>query len=142
MAKIAEEPIANMEETTKTTTTRDKVVTRSPKASAAGTKPEDWSIELPHNFALDLDGLVAQFGKETVYANAFAQLIVSFQAAVRRLAENGKSDEEITTIMSTWKPGDKLGVGGDPIQKTLASFGNLSPEQKADLLQKLQALAS
>lgn len=119
---------------------RTTVTTKAPKAIAAGHKPEGWSIELPHNLPDTLDDMITAFGADTVYSSAFAQIIVGFQAAVRRLAEAGKSDDEIASTMLTWKPGMRLGLGGDPIARTLANFGNLSPEQQADLLQKLASM--
>ena len=119
---------------------RTTVTTKAPKAIASGNKPEGWSIELPHNLPESIDDMISTFGAETVYNAAFAQIIVGFQAAVRRLAEAGKSDEEIISTMATWKPGMRLGLGGDPIARTLANFGNLSPEQQAELLAKLATL--
>lgn len=113
------------------------VTTRAPKAVTSGYKPEGWSITLPHNLAENLQDLITQFGEQMVYDNAFAQIIVGFQGAVRRMAEANKTDDEIREVMASWKPGMRLGLGGDPIQKTLANFGNLSPEQQAAFMKQL-----
>lgn len=119
---------------------KTRVFTRSPKAVAAGHKPEGWIIELAHNLPEELDELVEKLGDKQVYNLAFAQYIVGFQSAVRRMAESGKSDEEIVATMQTWKPGDRIGTSGDPIQRTLANFGNLTREQQAELMAKLAAM--
>lgn len=121
-------------------TSKTTVTTKAPKAIAAGHKSEGWSIELQHNLPDNLEDMITTFGADVVYNNAFAQIIVGFQSAVRRLAEAGKSDDEIASTMAEWRPGMRLGLGGDPIAKTLANFGNLSPEQQADLMQKLAGL--
>ena len=119
---------------------RTTVTTRAPKAEKSGKKPAEWSIELNHGLPEEFDELVEKLGEKTVYALAFAQYIIGFQSAVRRLAEAGKSDDEISNTMQNWKPGDRLGLGGDPIQRTLANFGNLTPEQQAQLMQQLASM--
>lgn len=117
------------------------ICTRAPKAVESGKKPADWSISLPDPFAdKTLDELRDAFGEEAVCAAAVAQLRVKFQAAVRSLAEAGKPDEEIVNIMSTWKPGDKLGLGGDPTANILRNFGNMTPEQQAQMIAMLQGM--
>lgn len=117
------------------------ITTKAPKAVESGKKPEGWSISLPDPFAeKSLDELKEAFGEEPVCAAAIAQLRVKYQAAVRSLAEAGKSDEEIASTMSTWKPGDKLGLGGDPTANILKNFGNMSPEQQAQIIAQLQGM--
>lgn len=116
------------------------ITTRAPKASSAGKKPEDWAITLPDPFLGDLDTLTAKYGSEVITAAAQQQLRIRFQAAVRALAEAGKSDEEITATMASWKPGDRLGLGGDPKATILKNFGNMTPEQKAELIRQLSEM--
>lgn len=116
------------------------VFTRAPKAVSSGKKPEGWIIELEHGLPEDLDGLVEKLTETVVYQLACAQYIIGFQNAVRSLAKAGKTDEEIRNVMSTWKPGERLGLGGDPIQRTLANFGNLNKEQQAELMAKLASM--
>ncbi len=115
------------------TTTANIITTRSPKAVTAGHKPEGWEISLEHGFADNLQDLCGQFGEQAVFDAAFSQFVVGFQGAVRRMAEAGKSDDEIKETMANWKPGMRLGLGGDPIARTIANFGNLSPEKQAEV---------
>lgn len=118
------------------------ITTRAPKAVEKGKKPEDWSISLADPFLGDLEELSAKYGAEVIAESARAQLRVKFQGAVRSLAEAGKSDDEIEATMKNWKPGDKLGLGGDPEAVILKNFGNMSPEQRAQLLAMLSAQAN
>lgn len=116
------------------------ITTRSPKAVESGNKPEGWSISLPDPFLGSLEELAEKYGPEVVAESARAQLRVKFQAAVRSLAEAGKPDEEISATMSSWKPGDKLGLGGDPQAVILKNFGNMTPEQRAALIEQLSQM--
>lgn len=116
------------------------ITTRSPKAVESGKKPEGWSISLPDPFLGSLEELAEKYGPEVVAESARAQLRVKFQAAVRSLAEAGKADEEISSTMSSWKPGDKLGLGGDPQAVILKNFGNMTPEQRAALIEQLSQM--
>lgn len=116
------------------------ITTRAPKAEASEKKPAGWSISLPDPFLGDLDSLSEKYGAEVIAESARAQLRIKFQAAVRSLAESGKPDEEISATMATWKPGDKLGLGGDPQAVILKNFGNMSPEQRAQLIAQLSAM--
>ena len=116
------------------------ITTRAPKACESGKKPEGWSISLPDPFLGELEELAEKYGKEVIAEAARAQLRIKFQAAVRSLAEAGKSDEDITSTMSSWKPGDKLGLGGDPQALILKNFGNMTAEQRAALIAQLSAM--
>lgn len=132
MARLTEESTVDVEGQT--------ITTRSPKAIESGKKPEDWSISLPDPFLGDLEALSEKYGAEVVAESARAQLRVKFQAAVRSLAEAGKSDEEIASTMASWKPGDKLGLGGDPQAVIMKNFGNMTPEQRAALIEQLSKM--
>ena len=116
------------------------ITTRAPKAVEKEKKPEGWSISLPDPFLGSLEELGEKYGAEVVAEAARAQLRIKFQAAVRSLAEAGRSDEEITSTMASWKPGDKLGLGGDPQALILKNFGNMTPEQRAALIEQLSKM--
>lgn len=117
------------------------ITTSAPKAVTSGKKPEGWSITIPDPFlAESLDELAERFGKEVVLTAAQQQLRVKAQSAIRSMAEAGKPDEEIIATMQTWKPGDKLGLGGDPMAVVMKNFGNMSPEQRQMLMEQLAAI--
>lgn len=116
------------------------ITTRSPKAVEAGKKPEGWAISLPDPFLGSLEELAEKYGQEVVAESARAQLRVKFQSAVRALAEAGKEDGEISATMANWKPGDRLGLGGDPQAVILKNFGNMTAEQRAALIEQLSKM--
>lgn len=116
------------------------ITTRSPKAVESGKKPEGWAISLPDPFLGSLEELAEKYGQEVVAESARAQLRVKFQAAVRALAEAGKDDDEISSTMANWKPGDRLGLGGDPQSVILKNFGNMTAEQRAALIEQLSKM--
>lgn len=108
----------------------------------ASKEADSRSITLPDPFLGELEELEEKYGKEVVAEAARAQLRVKFQAAVRSLLRANKSDEEISSVMASWKPGDKLGLGGDPQAMILKNFGNMTPEQRAQLIAQLSAIGA
>lgn len=117
------------------------ITTSAPKAVANGKKPEGWSLTISDPFlAESVDELVEKYGPEVVLTAAQQQLRVKAQAAIRSMAEAGIEDEEIINRMASWKPGDKLGLGGDPVAATLKNFGNMSPEQREALIAQLMEI--
>ena len=120
------------------------ITTRAPKAEKSEKKPENWSITLPDPTAgLTLEEMANKFGEEKVNELAKANFIIRFQSAIRSMAEAGKSDEEIAATMQSWKPGDKVLDGTkDPEQSILKNFGNMTPEQRAELMAKLSAMSA
>lgn len=125
------------------------ITTRAPKAEKGDpskgkmpTKPEGWVITLPDPFSgLTLEELCAKYGEDKIRELAVAQAIVKFQGAIRTMAEQGRPDEEIAEVMSGWKPGDKVGEGRmSPEQQIVKNFGNMTPEQRAELIAKLSAM--
>lgn len=125
------------------------ITTKAPKAEKGDpekgkmpTKPEGWSMTLPDPTAgLSLEELIEKYGEEKIKELAVAQFVVKFQAAIRTMAENGRADEDIAQTMSTWKPGDKISEEKlTTEQKILKNFGNMTPEQRAELMAKLAAM--
>lgn len=93
------------------------------------------------DFGQNLDGAVAKFGAEVVYSNFVRASKVTAQAAMRRLMEAGKSQEEVQTTMEAWKPGVALERTVDPVAALLAKFGKMDAAAQAQLLADLQAKA-
>lgn len=137
---MSQEHVENQVEGQTITTRAPKAEKGDPEKGKAPTKPEGWSISLPDPFLSSLEELSEKYTSEAVAEAARAQLRVKFQAAVRSLAEAGKPDEEIISTMASWKPGDKLGLGGDPQQVILKNFGNMTPEQRAALIEQLSRM--
>lgn len=115
------------------------IVTKSPKAVENGLKPADWQSVLPDPFIeKSLDELCQVYGESCVVELFRSAARVRFQSAVRTLAEQGKSDQEIADTMASWKPGDKLS-SGTSTTNIVKHFANMSPEQQAELIAMLTA---
>lgn len=110
------------------------ITTKAPKAVKEGKKPEGWAIDIPFNFGTDLEEARALYGDKVVYNLYAGQARVAFQSQVRRLAEAGKSDEEIKSALSGWRPGTSISVEKDPLTAARENFMKLSPEEQAMLL--------
>jgi hypothetical protein len=95
---------------------------------------------ITYDFGGDLDGAIAKFGKEVVYANFVRSSVITAQAAMRRYMEDGKAQDEIISKMSAWKPGVPLERTVDPIAATLARFQSMSAEDQLELLNKLKSM--
>jgi hypothetical protein len=92
------------------------------------------------DFGGDCDAAVALFGKDVVYANFVRSAVITAQAAIRRMLDDGKGQEEVTSKMAGWKPGTPLERISDPIGATIAKFGALSEADQAALIEKLMAM--
>lgn len=91
-----------------------------------------------YDFGTDLDEMVKKFDKQTAFTNARANMKIVAQAAMRRLIQAGKTQDEITSIMKSWKPGVTLERTVDPKAAILAQWKNYSPEEKAAFLAELK----
>lgn len=102
------------------------------------TKEHPEARTVSYEFPETLEGLVAKFGNDEVYSNAVGSFVISLQALCRRHIE--KSDEEIQELVNNWDPNTRsVGVRKTAAEKVSAALGQLTPEEKAALLAKLQA---
>ena len=86
----------------------------------------------------DLEGLVAKFGAESVASAASGAYVISLQALCRRHIE--KSDAEIQALVDAWNPNERApAVKQTAFERASGALSKLSPEEKAELLRKLQA---
>jgi len=110
---------------------------------AATYKKGDADVEaaILYDFGQNLEGAVEKFGADVVYSNFVRASKVTAQAAMRRLLEGGKSQEEVQTTMDSWKPGVTLERTVDPVAVLLAKFGKMDASAQAQLLADLQAKA-
>ena len=100
------------------------------------------SATVEYNFGANLEESVALFTKEVVHSLMVADGKVTVQAGIRRLLNAGKTQAEIQEYFNTYKLGVKAApVTGDPIQKLLSKFGTMTPEEQADVLNKLREAA-
>lgn len=80
---------------------------------------------------------VAKFGAEVVFSNFKRSANITAQAAMRRLLEAGKSQEEITAAMAAWAPGVSLERTVDPVKALLGKFATMSKEEQEKIISDL-----
>ena len=95
-----------------------------------------------YDFGGNVEGAVSKFGADVVYSNFVRAAKITAQAVMRRLAEGGKSDEEIADTMAAWKPGVQLERTVDPVAAMLKKFGSMDAEAQAKFIADLQAKAN
>ena len=103
---------------------------------------EDRECTILFDFGGDITAAIEKFGGDVVYSNFVRASKVTAQAAMRRLMEAGKTDEEVTTTMESWKPGVALERTVDPVAALMAKFSKMDPAEQAKLLADLQAKAN
>lgn len=94
------------------------------------------------DFGEDINQAIELFGAEVVMSNFTKSAIITAQAAIRRMLEAGKTQEEITVKMADWKPGVALERVTDPVASLVARFPTMSAEEQAAVLQKLEKAAA
>ena len=109
---------------------------------AKSTKVEGEGAEIQFDFGGNTAAAVEKFGEEVVYSNFVRAATITAQAAIRRMLESGKSQEEITSAMQSWKPGVQLERTVDPVASVLGKFGSMSPEEQRALIKQLQQRAN
>lgn len=100
--------------------------------------PVEVEFDLPEGQAL-----VDKYGLELVAGKAHGALVIDIQAAMRRLIDTGKSQEEIQAAVAAWAPGVRGPVVKQTaFQKAVGALGSLSAEEKAELLRQIKASAA
>lgn len=102
--------------------------------------PARGPVEVEVNIPEDLDGQVKLFGKDVVAAHAQGSLVISLQALMRRMLDAGKTPADIQKAASEWKPDTKSTVRQSAFEKASSSLDKLTPEERKQLLSKLQGL--
>lgn len=91
------------------------------------------------DYGADNAEAVTKFGAEVVFSNFKRSANITAQAAMRRLMEAGKNQEEITAAMASWKPGVSLERTIDPVKALTNKFATLSPEEQNKIIEDLMA---
>jgi len=94
------------------------------------------TITVPFNFGENLEEAVAMYEAGPVFNHYRAQAKISLQANLRRWMEAGKTDEEIATLASTWKPG-LVAERVPSTKKYMKYFMGLDAEARQKLLEEL-----
>lgn len=102
------------------------------------TKEHPEARKVNYDMPETLQGLVDKFGEDAVYGAAEGSFVISIQALARRHIE--KSDEEIQGLVNSWNPNERsAAVKLTPFERASKALGNLSAEERAELLARLQA---
>jgi len=97
-------------------------------------------VEVVYDFGDNLEEAADKFGEKVVFDRFVAASTVTLQGAIRRYKKAGKSDEEIQTIVSGWKPGETLkAVAVDPLVALKRKLATMSDEEKEATLKELLA---
>lgn len=87
-----------------------------------------------------LAAMTQAFGEDAVKSAAIADMVIAVQSLIRAAIEKGKTDAEIQTIISSWKPGVKTSLGpADPVESVMKKFTQMSPEEQANFQKELLA---
>jgi len=97
------------------------------------------SAAIAYDFGNTLGESVEKFGEDVVFTNFKRTAVITAQAAIRRMLEGGKSEEEIAAAMGNWKPGVALERTVDPVASLVGKWDSYSPEEQAEILRKLKA---
>lgn len=106
---------------------------------SAKTKAKPTPVSVDYPVPDDLEGMRKAFGDDVVKASAKGAVVISLQAFMRRLIEKGKTQGEIQGEVSKWKPDTKTIIKQSAFEKATSALDKLSPQERADLLKKLQA---
>jgi len=91
-----------------------------------------------YDFGATLPEAVDKFGDAVVFTNFKRTAVITAQAAIRRMLEGGKGEEEITASMSSWKPGVALERTIDPVASLVGKWDSYSPEEQDEIIKKLK----
>lgn len=116
----------------------------SKEIKATSAKLAGREVMISYDFGENLDEAVAKFGKESVFSNFVANVVVTIQSGMRALAEGkkdqpGKTDAEIQAVYDEWKPGIARPRVADAASM-LERFSKFDEAKQDDLLAKLKEL--
>ena len=108
---------------------------------AAKTKEKPTPVEV--NYApLDAKNLAEAtkaFGEDVVFKAAQGAIVISLQAFIRRHIDKGSDAATIQKEVAAWKPDVRSVVKQSAFEKATSVLDKLSPEERKQLLAKLQA---
>lgn len=106
----------------------------------AKTKKHPTPIAVDFDLPAGLDAKVKKFGADVVDAMAEDSIIINVQALVRRHIEKGVAPAEIQKAVAAWSPSVRTMIRQSAFEKASSSLDKLSPEERKQLLAKLNAI--
>lgn len=99
------------------------------------------SLEMEFSYPESVEEAVEMFTAESVLDLAVGALDVARQGRIRSMLEKGRSEEEIKSTMSVWKPGVSVRTtAANPLDAAANLFATMDDDQKAEYLEKLKGL--
>lgn len=95
------------------------------------------SATILFDFGADVNEAIGKFGAEVVFSNFKRSAVITAQAAMRRLMEANKTQDEIAESMKAWAPGVSLERSMDPVKAIQNKFATMSPEDQQALIDQL-----
>lgn len=99
---------------------------------------EKKQVAINYDFGADLAEAVEKFGEAVVFTSFKSKAVITAQAAIRRYMEAGKNQDEIATLMASWKPGVAIERQIDTTAAFLANWDKLDPEKQQEILSQLK----
>jgi len=94
------------------------------------------------NYAETVEEAVEMFGAEALLSNAFANWRVTLQSNIRSSLKSGLTPDQVHEKLSSAVMGvAQAGVRMDPQAAFIAKFKMATPEQQAEMLEKLKDAA-
>lgn len=112
-----------------------QITAKSPKSG------KSFSVDYP--MPDTLAGLVEKFTEKGVYDAATDRIVVNIQNVIRNGLNKGDvSDADMTTAALSYQPGQRAPrETRSPFERLMGSLGNLTPEQKSQLLAAVKKAA-
>ncbi len=98
---------------------------------SAGRGAEAKKHTVNYNFGATVEESSKMFGGPIVHQGFVGKEVINLQNLIRNAITAGKKPDEIDKLAAAWKPGVKVSRGKSKYEKTLASVGDLTPEQLA-----------
>lgn len=110
----------------------------------AKTKEKPTPVEVEFDFGDgSLKGLVSKFGEDVVYSRAMSALVIDLQALMRRHIESKEySLDKLKKAVAEWKPTVVTAIRRTAAERIEDTVAKMTPEQRAELLKKLQSGAA
>lgn len=126
------------------------------------TKLHPTPVAVDYDMPVGLDAKIAKYGKDLIDAMAEDSLVINIQSLMRRMmgssevkevkdatgkviiaakvAKPASSQAEIQKAVSAWEPNVRNVVRQTAFEKATSSLDKLTPEERKQLLAKLQAI--
>ena len=120
----------------------DSAVSSAPDASGnvlieATEKTSGKKVAVTYNFGASLAEAIEKFGEDVVFSGFRRTSVITAQGIMRRLAKAGKTDAEIQTAISGWKPGVAAERISDPVARLKSMFSSMSAEERQKIMAEL-----